>query len=93
MDAKAGLSTWRSVQHGEDDAPALDGLVGAALVLSVAALVLAALAHTTELPLGTATRVIVITVASVLGAVAGWAAHRLRHYGVPADRSVARSVR
>ncbi len=61
--------------------------------MSAAALVLAALAHTTELTLGTTTRAVAITVAIVLGAVAGWVGHRRRHHGVPADRLRPRSVR
>jgi len=93
MDTKADVRSRRSVQHGEDDAPVLDGLVGAAFALTGAALVLAALAHTTELTLGTTTRFIVITVTLVLGAVAGWVGHRLRHHGLPADRVHPRAVR
>ena len=79
--------------YDEGDAPASDGLVGAALAMSAAALVLAALAHTTALTLGTPTRVVAITVALVVGAVAGWVGHRLRCHGVPADRLRPRSVR
>ncbi|MEO9221915.1 MAG: hypothetical protein ABI251_09095 [Mycobacteriaceae bacterium] len=93
MDTKADLCCRRSVPYGEDDAPALNGLVGAALAVSAAALVLALLAHTTELTLGTTTRAVVIIGALVLGAVAGWVGHRLRHHGVPADRLRPRSVR
>ena len=93
MDTKADLRYRRSVQHGEDDAPAVNGLGGAALAVSAAALVLALLAHTTELTLGTTTRAVVIIGALMLGTVAGWVGHRPRHHGVPADRLRPRSVR
>lgn len=93
MATKADLRYRRSAQYDADDPPVLDALVGAAMALSVAALVLAALAHTTELTLGTPARAIAITVALVLGAVAGWVGHRLRHHKVPADGLHPRSVR
>jgi len=93
MDTRADRRARGSAPYDEGDAPALDGLVGPALAMSAAALVLAALAHTTALTLGTSTRVVAITVALVVGAVAGWVGHRLRHYGVPADRLRPRSVR
>ena len=98
MDTNADRRARRSApyedaQYDADDAPALDGLVGAALAMSAAALVLAALAHTTALTLGPTTRAVAITVAIVLGAVAGWVDHRLRHHGAPVDRLRPRSVR
>ncbi len=77
--------------RSDRDGPALDGLVGAAVALIGVALVLAVLAHWTELTLGTTTRAEAIGAAITFGAVAGCVGARLRPRRVSAVRRLPRS--
>ncbi len=77
--------------RSDRDGPGLDGLVGAAVALIGAALVLAALAHWTELTLGTSTRAEAIGAAILLGTFVGCVGARLRPRRVPVVGRLPRS--